>query len=104
MVVTFSRADVVEALTQEAGLARLQAASVLEQMLGILSDTLVRGDSIKISSFGSFQVRHKSKRVGRNPKTKEEVMISARKTLTFKPSQCLKMSIELHHHLHQAVA
>ena len=94
MTTTLARADIVEALIQEVGFTRTQAIQILEATLDTLISSLVLGELVKISSFGSFSVRHKAKRVGRNPKTKEEVMIGARRTLSFKPSQCLKGNVQ----------
>lgn len=94
MTLTLARSDIVEALIQEGGLTRPQAIALLESTLETLCESLVRGESVKISSFGSFCVRQKGKRVGRNPKTKEEVMIVARRSLTFKPSHCLKGNVQ----------
>lgn len=90
MTKTLGRAEIVNALIKEAGFTRPQAIALLEETLESITASLVKGEIAKIPFFGSFSVRHKSKRLGRNPKTKKEAMISARRTLTFKPSQCLK--------------
>jgi len=90
---TLTRADLSEAVYQEVGLSRHESSELVESILGELSQTLVAGDNVKISSFGSFLVRHKGGRIGRNPKTGEEVLIEPRRVLTFRPSQVLKQNI-----------
>jgi len=85
-----TRADLCEADHKEIGLSRAESASLVEDVLNHISDTLVAGDNVKISSFGSFVLRQKGLRVGRNPKTGEEVPIEPRKVLTFRPSQLLR--------------
>ena len=90
---TITRSQLSEAVYQEVGLSRNESADLLESVLNKISDTLAGGDSVKISSFGSFSVREKGQRVGRNPKTGEEVPILPRKVLVFRPSQVLKSQI-----------
>lgn len=90
---TVTRADLAEAVYQEVGLSRNESADLVEQVLGAIADTLVEGDTVKISSFGSFLVRQKGGRVGRNPKTGEEVPIEPRRVLVFRPSQVMKERI-----------
>ncbi len=87
---TVTRADLSEAVYQEVGLSRNESAELVERVLDIISDKLVEGESVKISSFGSFVVRSKGGRTGRNPKTGEEVPIGPRRVLVFRPSQVLK--------------
>ncbi|MEN3950373.1 integration host factor subunit alpha [Iodidimonas sp. SYSU 1G8] len=87
---TVTRADLSEAVYQEVGLSRNESAELVEKVLDIISDKLVEGESVKISSFGSFVVRSKGGRTGRNPKTGEEVPIGPRRVLVFRPSQVLK--------------
>ncbi|MEQ8344600.1 MAG: integration host factor subunit alpha [Sneathiellaceae bacterium] len=87
---TVTRAQLSEAVYQEVGLSRNESAELVENVLDEIVDSLVRGDTVKISSFGSFQVRAKGGRVGRNPKTGEEVPISPRRVLVFRASQVLK--------------
>ena len=87
---TITRADLSEAVYQEVGLSRNESAELVESVLNEISDSLVDGDNVKISSFGSFVVRHKGGRVGRNPKTGEEVPIEPRRVLVFRPSQVMK--------------
>ncbi len=87
---TITRAQLSEAVYQEVGLSRNESAELLETVLDEISSALSDGDSVKISSFGSFSVRQKGQRVGRNPKTGDEVPILPRKVLVFRPSQVLK--------------
>jgi integration host factor subunit alpha len=87
---TVTRAQLSEAVYQEVGLSRNESAELVETVLKEISDALARGENVKISSFGSFFVRAKGRRVGRNPKTGEEVPISPRKVLVFRASHVLK--------------
>lgn len=87
---TLTRADLAEAVYQEVGLSRSESAQLVESVLNEVADTLVKGETVKLSSFGSFQVREKSGRVGRNPKTGEEVPIEPRRVLVFRASHVLK--------------
>lgn len=93
MATTLTRADLVEAVYREVGLSRKSSSDLVEQLLVELSDSLVKGDSVKISSFGNFTVRQKNRRIGRNPKTGEEVPIEPRKVLVFRSSNILKERI-----------
>ena len=90
---TVTRADLAEAVYQEVGLSRNDSAQLVETVLDELVNALVRGETVKLSSFGSFSVRQKGKRVGRNPKTGEEVPIMPRKVLVFRASHVLKNKI-----------
>ena len=90
---TVTRAHLGEAVYQEVGLSRNESADLLETVLNLVTDSLVQGDPVKISSFGSFSVRQKGQRIGRNPKTGEDVPILPRKVLVFRPSQVLKTRI-----------
>jgi integration host factor subunit alpha len=87
---TVTRAQLSEAVYQEVGLSRNESATLVDTVLNEISDALARGEMVKISSFGSFSVRQKGERVGRNPKTGEEVPISPRKVLVFRASHVLK--------------
>ncbi|MBF0094953.1 MAG: integration host factor subunit alpha [Alphaproteobacteria bacterium] len=87
---TITRSQLCEAVYQEVGLSRNESADILEMVLDELSGALSRGETVKISSFGSFSVRKKGQRVGRNPKTGDEVPILPRQVLVFRPSQLLK--------------
>lgn len=91
---TVTRADLAEAVYEELGLSRQESSDLVESMLALLSDALARGEPVKLSSFGSFAVRDKGERIGRNPKTKQEVMIDPRRVLVFKPSQVLKDRVD----------
>jgi integration host factor subunit alpha len=75
---------------QEVGLSRNESSDLVETVLDEIASTLTNGDNVKISSFGSFIVRDKGGRIGRNPKTGEEVPIEPRRVLVFRPSQVLK--------------
>ena len=87
---TVTRADLAEAVYEQVGLSRNESAALVEAVLDEVSSTLVRGESVKISSFGSFSVRQKGERIGRNPKTGVEVPISPRKVLVFRASHVMK--------------
>ena len=87
---THTRLDLTEAVYREVGLSRNESAELVESILGHVSDALVKGETVKISSFGTFQVRQKGARMGRNPKTGEEVPINPRRVLTFRPSHLMK--------------
>ncbi len=87
---TVTRADLTEAVYQEVGLSRYESAQLVETVLEQISGTLARGESVKIYSFGTFSVRDKAQRPGRNPKTGEEVPILSRRVLVFRASRVLK--------------
>ena len=87
---TVTRAQLSEAVYQEVGLSRNESADLVEVVLDQIADHLITGDTVKISSFGSFYVRQKGRRIGRNPKTGEEVPILPRRVLVFRPSHVLK--------------
>lgn len=87
---TLTRMDLSEAVFREVGLSRNESADLVESILTHLSDALVAGEQVKISSFGTFSVRDKAARVGRNPKTGQEVPINPRRVLTFRPSHLMK--------------
>ena len=90
---TLTRAELTEAVYEEVGLSRNESSELVEAVLGEMSNALIRGESVKISSFGSFTIRNKSERIGRNPKTGEEVPITPRRVVIFKPSHVLKSRI-----------
>lgn len=92
---TRTRMDLSEAVFREVGLSRNESADLVESVLDHVSDALVRGENVKISSFGTFNIRDKNARMGRNPKTGEEVPINPRRVLTFRPSQLLKDRVAL---------
>lgn len=87
---TLTRAHLSEAVYQEVGLSRNESAQLVEAVLNEVAASLTAGETVKISSFGSFQVRAKGGRIGRNPKTGEEVPIAPRRVLVFRPSHVLK--------------
>ena len=87
---TLTRMDLAEAVFEEVGLSRNESADLVESVLRHISDALVRGENVKISSFGTFNIRDKTARVGRNPKTGEEVPIHPRRVLSFRPSHTMK--------------
>jgi len=87
---TLTRMDLSEAVFRDVGLSRNESAQLVESVLSHISDALAQGESVKISSFGTFNVRDKAARVGRNPKTGEEVPILPRRVLTFRPSHLMK--------------
>ena len=87
---TLTRMDLSEAVFREVGLSRNESAQLVESVLDHMSDALVAGEQVKISSFGTFSVRDKTARIGRNPKTGEEVPINPRRVLTFRPSHLMK--------------
>lgn len=87
---TLTRADLSEAVHRQIGLSRSESADLVKSMLDLMSDHLVEGETVKLSSFGTFMVRAKNGRVGRNPKTGEEVPITPRRVLVFRPSQVMK--------------
>jgi len=88
-----TRHDLSDAVYRTVGLSRAESASLVELMLEEISDCIERGETVKLSSFGSFVVREKGQRMGRNPKTGKEAVISARRVLVFKPSAVLKQRI-----------
>ena len=90
---TITRADLSEAVYQEVGLSRNELADLVESVLSEIADALTKGETVKVSSFGSFSVRQKGQRVGRNPKTGEEVPILPRRVLVFRASHVLKNRI-----------
>ena len=87
---TLTRMDLAEAVFRDVGLSRHESAQLVESVLSHVSDALVRGEQVKISSFGTFSVREKAARVGRNPKTGEEVPIHPRRVLSFRASHLMK--------------
>jgi integration host factor subunit alpha len=90
---TITRADLAEAVFRRLGLSRTESAAMVEMVLNEISDAIVAGETVKLSSFGSFTVRDKGLRVGRNPKTGREVPIPPRKVTVFKPSNIMKQRI-----------
>ena len=91
---TLTRADLVEAVVSNVGLPRQEAAELVETVLQEISTTLARGEAVKLSSFGSFGIREKRERIGRNPKTGEEVPLTPRRVLVFRASNIMKKRID----------
>ncbi len=87
---TLTRADLAEALVEKVGLPRNESQDMVEIILKEISDSLAKGEQVKLSSFGSFGIRSKGERIGRNPKTGQEVPITPRRVLVFKPSNIMK--------------
>ena len=90
---TLTRADLAEALVEKIGLPRNESQDMVEIILKEISDSLAKGEPVKLSSFGSFGIRSKGERIGRNPKTGQEVPITPRRVLVFKPSNIMKETI-----------
>jgi integration host factor subunit alpha len=90
---TLTRADLAEALHKDIGLSRADSAKIVEQILAEMCEALARGENVKISGFGTFVLRDKGERVGRNPKTGVEVPIAPRRVLTFRASQMMRERI-----------
>ena len=90
---TLTRADLAEAVYRQVGLSRSESASLVETVLEEICQAAVRGEQIKLSSFGTFSVRQKNERIGRNPKTGQEVPITPRRVMMFRPSNILKEKV-----------
>ena len=88
-----TKADLIEVIHDKVGLSKNESADIVELVFETMKQTLESSEKIKISGFGNFEVRNKNLRIGRNPKTGESIEISARRVLTFKPSQVLKASL-----------
>ncbi len=85
-----TKAEIVEQIYERVGFSKKEAAELVEKVFDIMKETLARGEKVKISGFGNFVVRQKNARKGRNPQTGQEILLDARKVLTFKPSLVLK--------------
>jgi len=90
---SLTKADIVERVYKEAGFSKKEASDLVELVFNTIKDTLSKGEKVKISGFGNFSIRDKSTRVGRNPQTGDAMEITARRVLSFKPSQVLKEDI-----------
>ena len=90
---TLTRADLAETINRKMGLSRAESLDLVEEILAKMCDALARGENVKISGFGSFVLRDKKERIGRNPKTGVEVPITPRRVMTFRASQLLKERI-----------
>lgn len=89
-----TKADIAEMLFDELGLNKREAKEIVEKFYGEIGAALEKNDNVKLSGFGNFELRDKSSRPGRNPKTGEEIPIAARRVVTFKPGQKLKFRVE----------
>lgn len=87
---TMTRADLADSINRKIGLSRADSAQMVESIIDLMGDALARGENVKLSGFGTFVLRDKSERVGRNPKTGVEVPITSRRVLTFRASQSLR--------------
>lgn len=90
---TLTRADLAEAINRKMGFSRAESLDMVEAILDHMSDALKRGENVKVSGFGSFVLRDKKERIGRNPKTGVEVPITPRRVMTFRASQLLREKI-----------
>lgn len=90
---SLTKADIVERVYKEAGFSKNEASDIVDLIFTVIKDTLSKGEKVKISGFGNFSIRDKATRVGRNPQTGDSMNISARRVLTFKPSQVLKEDV-----------
>ena len=91
---TVTRADLSDALHEEVGLSRQECSSLVERVLDMIVETLERGETVKLSGFGVFQVRDKRARMGRNPKTGEPAAIIPRRVISFRASQLMKAKVD----------
>ncbi len=85
-----TKAEIVEQIYEQVGFSKKESAELVEKVFEAIKETLARGEKVKISGFGNFVVRDKNSRKGRNPQTGQEILLEARKVLTFKPSLVLK--------------
>ncbi|AGH95705.1 integration host factor subunit alpha [Pseudobdellovibrio exovorus] len=97
---TVTKADIVEKVYETIGFSKKEASELVEVVFQELKKTLQNGEKVKISGFGNFVVRGKSERIGRNPQTGEQIKISARRVLTFRPSQVLKAMLNGEEYAH----
>lgn len=91
---TVTRADLTEAIYREIGLSRSESAELVEAVIDNIIDALLRGESVKLAGFGTFSLRDKAERMGRNPKTGKAVPITSRRVLAFKPSQVVRERVD----------
>ena len=88
-----TKAEIVEQIYERVGFSKKEAAELVEKVFDIIKETLAEGEKVKISGFGNFLVRDKAARKGRNPQSNEEIIISRRRVVTFKPSQVLRAAL-----------
>jgi len=91
---TVTRQDLAEAVYREIGLSRTESSALVESVIDHIADSLEKGEHVKLAGFGTFSLRDKKERIGRNPKTGEEVPITSRRVLVFKPSQVLRERVD----------
>ena len=91
---TVTRADLSEAVYREIGLSRSESATLVETVIDHISGSLLKGETVKLAGFGTFSLRDKKERIGRNPKTGKEVPITSRRVLVFKPSQIMRDRVD----------
>jgi integration host factor subunit alpha len=91
---TLTKAEMAERLFVDVGLNKREAKEFVDAFFEVLREALEKGEQVKLSGFGNFDLRHKNQRPGRNPKTGEEIPISARRVVTFRPGQKLKVRVE----------
>lgn len=91
---TVTRADLAETLYREIGLSRIESSELVESIIDYISDTLLKGEKVKLAGFGTFSLRDKNERIGRNPKTGKVVPITSRRVIVFKPSQVLRERVD----------
>lgn len=99
---TITRADLAEAVFRRVGLSKTESSDLVEMIIDEICDAVVRGETVKMSSFATFQSREKTERIGRNPKTGEEVPITPRKVISFKASNVLKQRVLKSHQKRKA--
>jgi integration host factor subunit alpha len=90
-----TKADLVETIYEKIGFSRKESAEIVDLVFDLMKETLENGEKIKISGFGNFMVRQKRSRKGRNPQTGKEIQITARRVLSFKPSQVLRKALNV---------
>ncbi len=88
-----TKAEIVETIYERVGFSKKESAELVETVFDVIKEALVNGEKVKFSGFGNFIVREKNARKGRNPQTGEEIQLSARRVLTFKPSLVLKNAL-----------
>jgi integration host factor subunit alpha len=93
-MMSLTKADIADCLFNEVGLNKREAKEFVDAYFEIIREALEKGENVKLSGFGNFQLREKNQRPGRNPKTGEEIPISARRVVTFRPGQKLRARVE----------
>jgi len=93
------KVDIVDMVHEKVGFTKAEAGEAVEAILRVIKETLQHGEAVQVVGFGSFTVRNKRERTGRNPKTGEEIKINPRRVLSFRPSQILRMNVNSFHSL-----